>query len=140
MGALSYSRQGTHPTSTDHLEDHVSTTPTEESTAAEAAAAARAALEQTPTRELLTKAYHLTHRMVKAYDPHKVRLQRELISDELVRRATLHDMALPNPELPGLTHTKRDRLEQELWLAAEVEAGRACGLHDRPQPCQECRA
>lgn len=35
------------------------------------------------------------------------------------------------------TKMLRERREAR-WLAAEVAAGRVCGDHDRPRPCQEC--
>lgn len=41
--------------------------------------------------------------------------------------------------LGGLIPTTCPGLTADAWLADEIAAGRVCGDHERPNPCQECR-
>lgn len=78
-------------------------------------------LSERTVGDLLTAAYALTHRMdrlsrveaaERRLDPADLRAQRDAITAEVLRRT---DTA-----------------------AAEVQAARECGDHDRPLPCAEC--
>lgn len=79
---------------------------------ADAQAAAKAALRATDTHTLLTKAYALTHRLHAMHGDRQpeadLRVMRDAITAEVIRRASLYDMPLPDPLLPGLTHARRE--------------------------------
>lgn len=79
-------------------------------------AALNAVLRTTDTEGLLAAIIRLTHTIHGTSNDSvadELRRQRRVVMDEVHRRTVLHDMALPDPRLPGLTHVSRSRIERE---------------------------
>jgi hypothetical protein len=78
--------------------------------------AMQAVLRSTSTDGLLSAIIRLTHTIHGSNNPttkSALRIQRGRVMDEIKRRTTVHDMPLPDPRLPGLTHVGLRRIEDE---------------------------
>lgn len=76
----------------------------------------QAVLRAGSTRSLLQSIIRLTHTIDRTRNTalaNEFRTQRGIVMDEVERRTTVHDMALPDPRLPGLTHVSLARIERE---------------------------